>query len=151
MTTNQDNIKLLEKIYGRTLKASETYRNASKNVHNRPLTLFFEKAAVSHEKFAEELKNELSQMGSNVSKKSSLNISTDNFWSDFASIIVRRNESAMLKNCLKAEEKAVVLYDEAVESNDIEGRIKEKIRGQRDYAKSLSAEVSSLEKQYASD
>lgn len=151
MNTQQDNIKLLEKIYGRTLKASETYRNASKNVHNRPLTSFFETAAVSHEKFADELKNELTQMGSKVDKKSSVNVSTDNFWSDFASIIVRRNESAMLKNCLKAEEKAIVLYDEAVGRNDLDDAIKEKIRVQRDYAKNLSSEVDALEKQYASD
>jgi len=148
METNKENTKILEKIYWRTLKARDVYQNAAKNVHNRPLTGFFENAAIKHDEFAVNLKSDLSE---DIDKKSPMDLKTDEFWSDFASIIVRRNESAMLKNCLSAERKAIEMYDQALERSDLEEQVKNKVRQQRDYATQLYKEVEDLEKQYASD
>ncbi len=151
MTTKQENIEILEKIYTRTLKASDTYRNAAKNVHNKSLTVFFEKAAEAHENFADDLKQESKDLGKDMKDKDSSGTNPDQFWLDFASVIVLRNEPAILKNCLKAENKAISLYDEALAHADIREPFKEKLKAQRDYAVSLAEEIDSMEKKYASD
>lgn len=151
MATDKENIVILEKIYSRTLKARDAYQNASKNVHNRLLTDFFGKAAEKHENFASALKKEISNMGTEIKDKSAFNPNADQFWLDFASIIVQRNESAMLKNCLRAEKKAIELYNEALEHNNVPDSFKERLITQRDYALRLAEEIDSLEKQYGSD
>lgn len=151
MATKQENTEILEKIYSRTLKARDTYENAAKNAHNKMLTEFFEKAADSHEKFADELQQEISSLGMEVKDKGSSNLNADQFWLDFASIIVLRNEAAILKNCLKAEEKAIALYDEALANDEVRPAFREKLETQRKYASELSSEITHLEKQYNSD
>lgn len=151
MATNQENIEILEKIYARILKARDAYENAAKNVHNKLLTDFFEKATNTHSKFASELKQEISSLGSNVKEKGSSSLNADQFWLDFASIIVLRNESAILKNCLKAEKKAIDLYDEALAHDSISGSLREKLEAQREFATNLATEVSELETKYGSE
>lgn len=151
MATNQENMGILEEIYARVLKARDAYENASKNAHNRLLTDLFERAANTHDKFANELKHELDHLGSEVKEKSSSTLNADQFWLDFASLIVRRNEPAILKNCLKAERKAIELYDEALAHNDISDSLRGKLKAQREYANELAAEIAQLEKEYNSD
>lgn len=151
MATNQKNIETLEEMYARILKAREAYDNASKNAHNKLLTGFFEKAANTHDKFANELKQEINSLGGDVKEKSSSTLNADQFWLDFASIIVLRNESAILKNCLKAEEKLIDLYDEALAHSNVTDSFRGKLEAQRDYATDLSVEIAQLEKEYSSD
>ncbi|WPP49013.1 PA2169 family four-helix-bundle protein [Catalinimonas niigatensis] len=151
MVTNQENIEILEKIYTRILKARDAYENASKNVHNKLLTNLFEKATIMHSKFADELKQEISSLGRSVKEGGSSTLNADQFWLDFASIIVLRNESAILKNCLKAEKKAIELYDEALAHDSVTGSLREKLEAQRKYAANLSVEIADLETKYSSD
>ena len=150
MSIDHDASQQLEKLFDRTVSASEAYNNASKNVHNKPLTVFFEKAARTHESFSEKLKPAIEKVGGHVDDSSSLKSEANLFWLDFASIIVRRNEAAILKACAKSEEKALQQYDSVLQS-DIPDTIKTEVVQQRDYAADLLEEVKSLEKQYASD
>lgn len=140
----------LQELLKRTINAREAYKNASKNVHNKPLTVFFEEAAHKHEAFSGRLKDEISELGGDTDENISLKSEADRFWLDFASIIVRRNESAILKACVRAEEEAIQQYDEVMKL-DISDTAKSVVEQQRDYAKKLLGEVEEMRKQYSSD
>jgi uncharacterized protein (TIGR02284 family) len=151
MKNDQETMHQLETLLSRTVNAREAYKNASKNVHNKPLTVFFEDAANKHDGFANQIKQKIQQMGGNTGDKTSLKSEADRFWLDFASIIVRRNESAILKACARAEKDAIDQYDQALDMEQLEEGVREEIRSQRDYANDLLNEVDELLKQYSSD
>lgn len=150
-TTNKDIVRTLEELLKRTNSVIEAYYNASKNAHNRPLPVFFDQAAGVHEKFASELKQELSSMGGNIKDKTTMSSDTDRFWSDFAAIIVRRNESGILKNCARAERKAIEEYNELIDKYDLSDDLRTLLKTQREKSQQLLNEVTNLEKRYASD
>ncbi len=150
MSSSQEAIQQLEKLLIRTVNAREAYKNASKNVHNKPLTVFFEDAAHTHEAFSEKLKKEIYKEGGNADEETSIKSEANRFWLDFASIIVRRNESAILKACVKTEEEALEQYDEVL-GMDISGSVKQYIQEQRNYAAELLEEVRSMMQNYSSD
>lgn len=150
MSNSRETTQQLEELLTRTVNAREAYKNASKNVHNKPLTVFFEDAAHTHEVFSEKLKKEIYNEGGKAEEKTSFKSEADRFWLDFASIIVRRNESAILKACARAEEEALVQYDEVL-NKDITEQVKQDIREQRDYAAGLLDEVKDMLTKYSSD
>ena len=150
MSSSRETIPQLEELMARTVNAREAYKNASKNVHNKPLTVFFEEAAHTHERFSEKLKKKIYEEGGKSEEKSDFKSQADRFWLDFASIIVRRNESAILKACARAEEQALQQYDEVL-SKELSEQIKQDIEEQRRYAAGLLNEVQSMMKKYSSD
>jgi len=150
MSTDQDTTRQLGNLLERTVNAREAYKNASKNVHNKPLTLFFEDAAGAHEQFAQTLKQEVERLGGDGKDKTNIKSEADRFWIDFASIIVRRNESAILKACARAEASAIEQYDAVLKGN-LSGEIHEEVSRQRAYASDLLSKVDDLLRQYSSD
>lgn len=149
--THQDTISTLEHLLVRANNAREAYRNAAKNVHNRPMTSFFEEAALLHDQFCESLKQQITRLGGHPRDRTSLASDADRFWLDFASIIVRRNEAAILKNCAEAEKKAIDEYDKLISQRDLEENIQNMLSEQRDQAQQMYARVQELERQYQSE
>lgn len=152
MESNHKNTaNILEHLLIRTNNAREAYRNAAKNAHNRPMISFFEDAARLHEQFSEKLKQEIEKLGGTPKDKTTLDADADRFWLDFASIIVRRNEPAILENCAKAEQKAIEEYDKLMIQGDLDENVRNVLKDQRDRAHALFLELKELERQYASD
>jgi uncharacterized protein (TIGR02284 family) len=150
MSAKQETTQQLEELFNRTINAREAYKNASKNVHNKPLTVFFEEAALKHEQFSKKLQEEIHDEGGKTEENVSLRSEADRFWLDFASIIVRRNESAILRACVRAEEEALAQYTQVLKQ-DVPERIREDIEQQKDYAESLLQEVNEKLAHYKSD
>jgi len=150
MSQKQEDTQQLEELFKRTVNAREAYKNASKNVHNKPLTVFFEEAAHKHEQFSKNLQQEIYDEGGKTEEKVSLKSEADRFWLDFASIIIQRNESAILKACARAEEDALQQYDRVLKAN-IPDSVKRNVEQQRDYAKKLLQDVREKLGQYSSD
>lgn len=150
MSKSSETTQQLEELLTRTVNAREAYKNASKNVHNKPLTVFFEDAAHTHEVFSEKLKKAINEEGGKAGEKTNFKSEADRFWLDFASIIVRRNESAILKACIKAEEQALEQYDEVL-SGDLTEQVRQNVEKQRSYAAGLLEEVKSMLQKYSSD
>lgn len=140
----------LNELLNRTVNAREAYKNASKNVHNQPLTHFFEKAANQHELFSNRIKEEITKLGGEASEHASLKSEVDRFWLDFASIIIRRNEHAILKACANTEEEAVRQYDQVLKMS-ISETLRKDVEHQRSYAANLLKEVEEMKKNYPSD
>lgn len=152
MESNIENtISTLEHLLIRSNNAREAYRNAAKNAHNRPMMSFFEDAARLHEQFSKMLKQEVEKLGGNPKDKTTLASDADRFWLDFASLIVRRNEPAILENCAKAEKKAIEEYDKLISQGDLDEHVRNILKDQRDRAQALFHELKDLEKKYASD
>lgn len=149
MSGEKDLVQLKE-LLNRTVNAREAYKNASKNVHNQPLTVFFEKAAYQHELFSSRIKEEISKQGGEADENASLKSEVDRFWLDFASMIIRRNEHAILKACASTEEEAIRQYNEVLKT-EISESLKNDVEQQRDYAVSLLKEVEEMKKEYPSD
>lgn len=150
MSDSKQTLHQLEKLLERTVSAREAYKNASKNVHNKPLTTFFEDAARKHDDFSETLKKEVSAEGGKAEEKTSMKSDADRFWLDFASIIIRRNEAAILKTCAHAEDEALQQYDQVL-SHDLSNKLKQDIEEQRRYAAHLLEEVKSMQEKYYSE
>ncbi len=148
--SGEKNLAQLKELLNRTVNACEAYKNASKNVHNQPLTTFFEKAAYQHERFSNRIKEEITKRGGEADENASLKSEVDRFWLDFASIIIRRNEHAILKACASTEEAAVKQYDEVLKTG-ISESLKKDVVQQRDYAVNLLKEVEEMKKEYPSD
>lgn len=149
--THKNTISILKHLLIRTNNAREAYKNAAKNVHNRPMVSFFEDAANMHNQFSESLKQEIKSLGGNPKDKTSLSADAEHFWLDLASIIVRRNESAMLNNCAEAEEKTIAEYDKLINQNDLTENARDMLKQQRDKAQALRDKVRDLRSHYASD
>jgi len=150
MSSSRETIPQLEELMARTVNAREAYKNASKNVHNKPLTVFFEEAAHTHERFSEKLKKKIYEEGGKSEEKSDFKSQADRFWLDFASIIIRRNEAAILKTCAHAEDEALQQYDQVL-SHDLSDKLKQDIEEQRRYAAHLLEEVKSMQEKYYSE
>ncbi|MFP4089563.1 MAG: ferritin-like domain-containing protein [Cyclobacteriaceae bacterium] len=148
---NNDLAHSLNQLLNTTANAREAYKNASKNVHNKPLTLFFEDAANEHEHFAEKLKAEIEYLGEKPKEKTSFKSDSDRFWMDFASIITHRNESALLKACRRAEEKTIEQYDDTLRHERISDEMKNSLHRQREYAVNQKKKVDELLSQYQSE
>lgn len=144
-------ISILEHLLVRSNNARETYRNAAKNVHNTSMVSFFEDAANLHEQFSEVLRQEIERLGGHPKNKTSLGSDADRFWLDFASLIVRRNEPAILENCAKAEQKTIEDYDRLLGQGDLTENIQNILKDQRERAQSLFLKLTGLEKRYTSD
>lgn len=149
-STRQNTVATLEHLLVRSNNAREAYKNAAKNVHNRPMTSFFEDAALLHEQFSKSLKQEIEKLGGHPKDKTSLASDAERFWLDFASIIVRRNEPAILDNCAKAEEKAVEEYDRLLNQGDLAENVRNMLKDQRERAQTLLVELKELEGKYTS-
>lgn len=150
-TTDKETVRHLEELLKRTNSVVEAYHNASKNVHNRPMTTFFDEAAQVHEKFSAEIREEVLRVGGKANNNTTISSDADRFWSDFASIIVRRNEAGILKNCAKAERIAIEEYDVLLNRPALSEGFKQTLKLQRDRSEQILKEVVELEKKYASD
>ncbi len=149
--SHQNSIATLEHLLVRSNNAREAYRNAAKNVHNRPMKSFFEEAAISHEQYSEEIRQEIRNLGGTPKDKTSLASDADRFWLDFTSIIVRRNESAILKSCAEAEEKAIKEYDKLINQHNFSDTVERMLTVQRDRSQEFRHRMLELDAQYSSD
>jgi uncharacterized protein (TIGR02284 family) len=150
-TDNQALAQTLNELLNTTANAREAYKNASKNVHNKPLTLFFEDAAHEHEQFSDALKAEIQKLGEKPHEKTSFKSDTNRFWLDFASIITGRNEAAILQACHDAEDETIKQYDSTLQLDGLSEEMRKRLNQQKSYAVRQKEEVDKLLDKYPSD
>ena len=114
MTDNTDIIKSLNKLLTTNYDAEKGYKESAEDVQDSRLKSWFREYAQQRYDFGHEIKAELSQLGGQPDKGTSLKADAHRMWIDIKSAIAGNNESAVLDEVIRGEEDAIESYDEVL-------------------------------------
>lgn len=116
-TENSAQIDALNDLLTRNYDAEKGYKEAAENVNSTSLKQTFSELSQQRYNFGHELKNELSKLGGTPEKGSSVAAGAHRTWMDLRAALASNEESAVLDECIRGEEKATDTYRDTL--NDI--------------------------------
>jgi uncharacterized protein (TIGR02284 family) len=95
------------------------YKNATEDVQDDDLRMFFHKQAGHRRDFGDRIKMEIEKMGGEAVKGTSLTADFHRVWMDLKAFLGSNNEKAVLSEAMRGEKKALDNYNEVLEDEVI--------------------------------
>lgn len=104
-------IDALNDLLTRNYDAEKGYKEAAENVESPSLQQTFRELSQQRYNFGHELKQELTKLGGEPEKGSSIAAGLHRAWMDLRSALASNEESNILDECIRGEEAAVKTYE----------------------------------------
>lgn len=134
---------LLEKNYD----AEKGYKKALEHADNPKIKTFLKDQAARRNHFATELDKEIHLLNEHPETKGDGSVlgNLHKFWMDFRTAITKKDDEAILKECLRGEKASLKEYEKVIEKNILTPRVKTMLKTQRDHINNTISEIRRLE------
>ena len=134
---------LLEKNYD----AEKGYKKAIGHSKNSDLRHFLRDQAAQRNHFATELDKEIHMLNEHPQSKGNGSVigNLHKFWMDFRTAITKKDDEAILEECLRGEKASLKEYEKVIEKNILSPRIKTMLETHRDQIRETISEIERLE------
>lgn len=134
---------LLEKNYD----AEKGYKKALEHAKRPEIKQFLKEQAVRHNHFATELDKEIHLLNEHPQSKGNGSVlgNIHKFWMDFRTAITKKDDEALLEECLRGEKASLKEYDKEIQQNILSPKIKGMLEAHRDHIKETISEIKRLE------
>jgi uncharacterized protein (TIGR02284 family) len=137
-----DNLQgLLEKNYD----AEKGFAKAMQNAKNENLKNFLKQQAAQHNRFANELTNELRNLNEQPKESGSTTGDLHRTWIDIKSAVSGNDDEAVLEECIRGEKASVEEYEETLKKNTFPAPIESMLTKQADEIRQTLSKVRNLE------
>ncbi|MFI8377419.1 PA2169 family four-helix-bundle protein [Leeuwenhoekiella sp. NPDC079379] len=133
--------ELLEKNYD----AEAGYKNAAEKVQNSALKNYLLSRAQDRYDFGHELKSELSSLGQEPDKGTSLAGDAHRLWMDLKTALTSDKDEAVLEEAIRGEKTALEEYNEIIKNGELPLSTTNIIAKQRDSVQNALVEAKTLE------
>ena len=130
MDKNKKLIGQLNHLISIAKDGAQGYENAAKDVKDVALQQMFREYSSQRSRYAEELRNEVDDLGGSPDDSGGPLGALHRTWMDIKSAITSGSRDAILKACITGEEAAVKAYTEVKEEPDLAVSTKEMISSQ---------------------
>lgn len=132
---------LLEKNYD----AEKGYKKALEHTRHKNLKQFLRNQAVMRNHFATELDKQIHLLNEHPKYRGSSLGSLHRFWITVKSSWSKKDDQAILDECIRGEKASLKEYEEKIKNNILPPSIKEMLEDHRDKVKSTLMEIQLLE------
>ncbi len=130
MSTDNKAVSLLNNLLEKNYDAEQGYKNASEDVENSELKNFLLKKSKERYDFGHQIKAEISKLGGEPDKGSSVTASLHQTWMDLKSAVSKKSNKAVLEECERGEKAALEDYEKAIADGSLVGASLDIIRRQ---------------------
>lgn len=140
-------VSLLTDLLEKNYDAEKGFKKALEHAENPNLKEFLKKQAVQRNHFATELDKYIHQLNEHpkYSKQGSALGSIHRFWMDFKSALSKKDDEAILEECLRGEKASLKEYEEKIDKNILAPDLKRMLEGHRDKIRKTLNEIRVLE------
>ncbi|MGO4912871.1 MULTISPECIES: ferritin-like domain-containing protein [unclassified Leeuwenhoekiella] len=145
MSYTDDMGKKLNELLEKNYDAEAGYKNAAEKVQNSALKNYLLSRAQDRYDFGHELKTELSNLGQEPDKGTSLAGDAHRLWMDLKTALTSDKDEAVLEEAIRGEKTALEEYNEIIKNGELPLSTTNIIAKQRDSVQNALTEAKALE------
>ena len=140
-------VQILNELLEKNYDAEKGYKKAMEHTQNPDLKKFLKNQAVQRNHFATEIDKNIHMLNEHPkeSSKGSTLGSIHRIWIDVKSSWSKKNDEAMLEECLRGEKSSLKDYEEKLEKNILDPKVKGMLEEHRDKIKKTLKQIKILE------
>ncbi|TBW29177.1 PA2169 family four-helix-bundle protein [Gramella sp. KN1008] len=145
--SHRNMLQILSSLLEKNYDAEKGYKKAIEHADRRDIKVFLKEQAVRRNHFATELDKEIHMLNEHPDSKGNGSVlgNLHKFWMDFRTAITKKEDEALLEECLRGEKVSLKEYERVIEKNILSPRIKTLLETQRDHIKKTISEIKRLE------
>lgn len=143
---NKEVVEVLNHLLERNYDAEKGYKKAAEDIKNSLLQDFFRDYSGQRYNFGHELKDEIRKLGGEPDKGSSVKGDIHRAWIDVKSLVTGKDTEAVVKECIRGEQKALEDYEDALRRADLPPTSREVVQRQHDRIQNAVNRLNQIEK-----
>lgn len=145
--SHKELVHLLSRLLEKNYDAEKGYKKAIEHADRREIKKFLKDQAVRRNHFATEIDKEIHMLNEHPKSKGDGSVvgNLHKLWMDFRTAITKKDDEALLEECLRGEKASLKEYEKDIEKKFLPTRIKLMLEKQRDYIKETISEIRRLE------
>ena len=145
MSDHSTVIDALNKLIATNYDAERGYKESAEDVTDSRLKSWFKEYAQQRYDFGHEIKAEISQLGGEIEKGTTLAADVHRMWIDIKAAIAGNNNEAVIEEVIRGENEAIERYDEVLASTTLPATTRTVVARQKSQIEAALGKVRELQ------
>lgn len=149
MAEQSKTVDALNRLIATNYDGERGYKEAAEDVKDSRLKSWFREYAQQRYDFGHELKGEISQLGGDVEKGTTLAADAHRLFLDIKGFIAGNSEEAVLEEVIRGEKAAIERYDDVLEDSSLPASTRTVVSRQKAQIQTALTKIQELERTFA--